>query len=143
LHICMESLVDKNLLRFAIEKCNSEIFSTNICGRFPLHIACMSRKIPGSIIDTLVTKYPAATSSFDSDYKLPLHYAICSGRDFNDGLNALVKFNSLALSTKCKQTNLFPFMMAAENQCSSINSIYGLLRADPNCLLTSISARKS
>ena len=138
LHICMGSLSDECLLKFAIEQCEGDVYLTDICGRYPLHIAASNPNIPGSIIRFLLKKYPAAASSFDLDSKLPVHYAASSGRKFDDGLKELVSSNSLALTVQGRQSNLFPFMMAAEGETSSIDSIYGLLRAEPNFLLTLI-----
>lgn len=136
LHLCMGSMSDEKLLMFAMDQCEGEVFCTDVCGRYPLHIAAMNQRIPRSILCYLLKKYPAAASSFDSDSKLPLHYAISSGRKFDHGLKELVDSHSLALTIPSRQTKLFPFMMAAEATPTSIDSVYGLLRADSNVFLT-------
>ena len=135
LHICMSSLRDEKLLKFSLKQCTGDVFHADACGRHPLHIAAMNRNIPGSILRELINQNPAAVLSCDTDSKLPLHYAARSGRMFCDGLEDLVSASTLSLLVQGPKTNLYPFMMAAVGLESSVASIYGLLRAEPNALL--------
>lgn len=134
LHICMATLQEESLLKFAIEQYRDDVCKTDVCGRYPLHIAAMNQNMPGAIIRCLLREYPTAASICDTDSKLPLHYAAYSGRDFDDGLKDLVSANPLAVTVPGRQNNLFPFMMAAEGELTSIDSVFGLVQADPNVL---------
>jgi len=136
LHICISTLHDTCLLEYAIRRRARDSFSTDANKLYPLHIAAMKPTIPGAIIRSLLIQYPPAASSFDLDSRLPLHHAALSGRKFDDGLRDLVIANSLSLTIQDTRSNLYPFIMAAVGEDRSVDSIYGLLRAEPNVLLS-------
>lgn len=137
LHMCMASIRDEVLLNFAIDMCSSHVFTTDSCGRYPLHIAAMNQLVPGTIMERLILENPSATLSLDVDCKLPIHYASMSRRYFHDGLKQLVSASRLSLTVHNhnKTQFLYPFMIAATSEEGSVDSIFGLLRADPDVML--------
>lgn len=134
MHICLGVICDKTLLNFAIDKCKHDAFRTDASGRFPLHIAAMNRNVPGEALEKLAVMNPAAAISFDVDLKLPIHYASMNGRRYHDGMKQLVDTSRISLCVAGRDSKLYPFMMAAVGEDSSIDSIYELLRTDPNFL---------
>lgn len=75
--------------------------------------------------------------------RLPLNWAILSGKKWNEGLKALVETYPEALGMVDMETGLYPFMLAAtvmkaaangEEECTS--NIYELLRLDPSLVLS-------
>lgn len=86
-----------------------------------------------SVIDILLGGAPAAASERDRHGQLPLHVAIMRGKTLDEGVQALVEAHPDALTSPDKQTNLYPFMLAASvgrgrGDCATI---YALLRAAP------------
>lgn len=134
IHICLGVICDKTLLNFAMDKCKLDVFKIDASGRFPLHIAAMNRNVPGEIIQKLTVMNPTAAISADVDLKLPIHYASMNGRRYHDGVKHLVNISAVSLRVAGRDCKLFPFMMAAVGDDSSIDTIYELLRIDPNLI---------
>lgn len=83
--------------------------------------------------------------------RLPLHWAIITGKKWNDGIQALVETYPDALSMADFETGLFPFMLSASAVVTSASKtaaaspsdadepatiIYELLRLDPSLVST-------
>ncbi len=70
----------------------------------------------------------------DNDGRFPLHVALNNGRQWNDGIQNLLKAAPEVLEFPDGKTNLYPFMMAAIGDLSCVNTIYSLLRENPSVL---------
>ena len=68
--------------------------------------------------------------------RLPLHLAIEHGLDcpFNTVISQLLSLAPTTVSVPDPKTGLYPFMAAAVGMSSNLNSIYSLLKFDPNVL---------
>ena len=80
-------------------------------------------------ITIFVNAYPDGAQALDKDFKLPLHWAIETGKQWNEGVQTLVKAAPLALATRDGQHHMYPFMMAAMN--GNVGLTFKLLMANP------------
>jgi len=90
-----------------------------------------NRKILKKIITKLLQLYPRAARIRDTTGRLPLHLAAEAGRHWDSGMSALVEAAPKAVNTRDIRTNFYPFMLAATAKNCDVDSIYGLLRANP------------
>jgi len=68
----------------------------------------------------------------DADGRLPLHWYVAGGRRrFDHGMVALIAAAPKALETRDGKEHLYPFMLAAVGEDSSIDAVYNLLRETP------------
>jgi len=91
-----------------------------------LHPECREEDNPVSI---LVKAYPGGARALDKDFKLPLHWAIETGKKWNEGVQSLVNAAPLSLSSRDTTYRLYPFMLAA--MVDDFDLSYRLLRANP------------
>jgi ankyrin repeat protein len=77
-----------------------------------------------------VNAFPEGAKALDKDFKLPLHWAIETGKEWNEGIQSLVEAAPLALATRDGQNHLYPFMMAA--MISNVSLTFKLLLAKPH-----------
>jgi hypothetical protein len=65
--------------------------------------------------------------------RLPLHWALATGKKWQQGVKPLVEVYPEALSVLDVETKLYPFMLAAQAQGSDMDlgTIYEVLRLDP------------
>ena len=72
----------------------------------------------------------------NAEGRLPLHLAIEHGLDcpFNTVMSQLLSLAPTTVSVPDPKTGLYPFMAAAVGMSSNLNSIYSLLKFDPNVL---------
>ena len=84
-----------------------------------------------SVIEILVaaSSHPACVPN--SMGRLPLHLAIASGKQWGNGVEAILHANPDALMMQDPLTRLFPFLLAAECQASETNTVFELLRTNP------------
>ncbi|KAL7464029.1 hypothetical protein ACHAXS_004370 [Conticribra weissflogii] len=87
-----------------------------------------------SVIDILLAKCPAAASLRDFQGQLPLHTAVMRGKTLDEGVSALVQAYPDALTMPDKNTNLYPFMLAASvgRGRGDCTTIFELLRGAPD-----------
>ena len=64
-------------------------------------------------ITIFVNAFPDGARALDKDLKLPLHWAIETGKQWHEGVQSLVQAAPLALGTRDGEHFLYPFMMAA------------------------------
>jgi ankyrin repeat protein len=75
-------------------------------------------------------------SVLDKDMKLPLHWAIETGKQWDEGVQSLVDAAPLALATRDGQRHLYPFMMAAI--AGNLSLTLHILLANPMVLQSGI-----
>lgn len=80
-------------------------------------------------ITIFVNAFPDGAKALDKDFKLPLHWAIETGKEWNEGIQSLVEAAPLALATRDGQNHLYPFMMAA--MISNVSLTFKLLLENP------------
>lgn len=68
------------------------------------------RSSPSSIIQFLVDAYPEAVGIPNENGKLPLHVAAEHGMPF---VHVLARAEPRALTTRCLETDMYPFQLAA------------------------------
>mmetsp|Transcript_3668 Transcript_3668/g.7739 ORF Transcript_3668/g.7739 Transcript_3668/m.7739 type:complete len:753 (+) Transcript_3668:130-2388(+) len=87
-----------------------------------------------SVIDILLAKCPAAASQRDFQGQLPLHTAVMRGKTLDEGVSGLVQAYPDALTMPDKNTNLYPFMLAASvgRGRGDCTTIFELLRGAPD-----------
>jgi hypothetical protein len=107
-------------------------------GKLPLHSFCSSLELVNQkeakhVLQLLLDFYPdAAIVSFNG--KLPLHFAIESGCSWENGLEAVFYAHPEAMQSLDCSTGLYPFMIAAADDQSDLNSLYSLIREGPELL---------
>ena len=96
-----------------------------------LHLEPMdvSNDNPMSII---LQAFPAAATCLDRRFSLPLHVAVYHGRQWNHGVQSLVGAAPDALLTRDGVHHLYPFMLAAVDECNSLDTVFRLLVANPS-----------
>lgn len=102
-------------------------------GRYPLSLAASQKtSCRKEILKTLLNAYPQAILTLDSTKRrLPLHWAVASGRDLEEGTQELLNANPSALEI-CDRDGFYPCMLAADT--CSLNTMYVLLRDCPDVL---------
>mmetsp|Transcript_19069 Transcript_19069/g.28263 ORF Transcript_19069/g.28263 Transcript_19069/m.28263 type:complete len:599 (+) Transcript_19069:31-1827(+) len=93
---------------------------------FRLHPENRAKDNPVTIF---VEAYPKGAQSLDKDYKLPLHWAIETGKKWDEGVESLVNAAPLSLSSRDMQYRLYPFMLAAT--INDLNLTFKLLILNP------------
>jgi len=114
-----------DVLQFAIGLYHHQVRLGDELGRLPIHLAA-STSFPishshighKSPLDILVATYPRGTKRFDKKGRLPLHYALESGKNLEEGVEALLAENPVSATVRDSFTGLFPFMLAARYQDS-------------------------
>jgi ankyrin repeat protein len=90
-----------------------------------------------SVIEILLQANQEAASAAacvpDPVGRLPLHWALATGKKWQQGVKPLVEVYPEALSVLDVETKLYPFMLAAQAQGSDMDlgTIYEVLRLDP------------
>mmetsp|Transcript_22540 Transcript_22540/g.33793 ORF Transcript_22540/g.33793 Transcript_22540/m.33793 type:complete len:383 (-) Transcript_22540:631-1779(-) len=136
--ICEKSMcIPRNFLLFAIKKFGTdEATVKDDMGRIPLvallDSACSHRRA----VDELL-RIHAAGAGVPYNDKLPLMIAIENGIGLKDGLSSLVFAAPFALTSRDKETCLYPFMLAATKENPSLSTTFELLRQCPEPIQTS------
>jgi ankyrin repeat protein len=145
LHACAGiDFFPPNLLRLLTVAFPDDVTEEDEDGNLPIHVAAMGNFYPStsteeypedyeansgtaaSTIAILLEADPSSARCRNCQGKSPLQLAIESGRDWDDGIGALLA----AIGDKDKETGLDLFLLAAaENR--SLTIIYNLFRAKP------------
>lgn len=82
-----------------------------------------------NLMNILSRLYPPAASHKKYDGRMPLHEAIASRKQWDDGVEALYNSARHAVTQEDKYiTKLFPFMMAATVRGGCLDTTHNLLR---------------
>jgi hypothetical protein len=88
-----------------------------------------------SVIEILVQANPAAAMIPSRPANLlPLHYAVASGKQWNQGVQTILDIYPEAVSRIDTRTGLFPFLTAASVNEADCTTILELLLADPSLM---------
>jgi ankyrin repeat protein len=87
-------------------------------------------------ITILVEAYPGAARAMDKDLRLPLHWAIETDKQWNEGIQSLVKAAPLALSTRDGLYHMYPFMLAGV--AGNLDLTFELLLGNPMVVLSGV-----
>lgn len=88
-------------------------------------------------ITIFVNAFPDGARALDKDFKMPLHWAIETGKQWNEGVQSLVKAAPLALGTRDGKLGVYPFMMAA--MIGNLDLTLELLLENPMMVASGIS----
>lgn len=80
-------------------------------------------------VSIFIHAYPEAARVLDNDLRLPLHLAIQTDKQWDEGVRSIVNAAPLALATRDPDNHLYPFMMAA--MCDNLNLTLELLLSNP------------
>jgi ankyrin repeat protein len=95
-----------------------------------LYVRCLQEdRSRDNTLSIFVDGYRAAASILDQHQKLPLHWGIESGKQWNEGIKSLVDAAPLALTTRDGQRKLYPFMIAAT--IGNVSLTFNLLLSNP------------
>ena len=154
-HSCLHSVAaltsDLELLQMALDVFRDQVFVCDEQGRFPLHSFLATKagerpldstlpapfRFPFDLLPllrALVSAYPKAVTSRDSQGQLPLHVAIQAGWDEFD---ALLSDHPDSLDAADGPSGWLPFQLAAVSPASSLDTVYKLLRRKPCTLQAS------
>mmetsp|Transcript_3788 Transcript_3788/g.3904 ORF Transcript_3788/g.3904 Transcript_3788/m.3904 type:complete len:404 (-) Transcript_3788:118-1329(-) len=149
-----------NMVLLAIRLHPEQLYEADEDGNFPLHIAAANSTINGvsapvhrqvreeeedtefeedddnenyeNLISMLARLNPLAANHVNSNGRMPLHEAISSGKQWDNGIESLVNSARHSVTHKDENvTNLFPFMMAASAHGGCLDTTYNLLRQCP------------
>lgn len=92
------------------------------------------------LMKDVIAANPSAALVRDAAGNFPLHLSLKSGKTWCTGVSELTEVAPSALTVLDGETNMFPFMLAAEgkqydaafSKGQKLTTIYGLLRADPS-----------
>ena len=121
----------------ALNTNHQECMEFNELGQSTLCIAAMRKETPTSIIKMLLEQENGgniAACKMDNFGRLPLHYAVASGRLYDDAMRAIIKAAPQALEIRDGITHLYPFMMAGLEKHCDIDLIYRLVTEAPGLL---------
>ena len=91
-------------------------------------------------ITIFVNAFPDGARALDKDFKLPLHWAIETGKQWNEGVQSLVQAAPLALGTRDGKHRLYPFMMAA--MIGNVGLTLQLLLENPTMVKSGIASKR-
>jgi hypothetical protein len=129
LHDCIEIECHVLLVQFAAALHPNQILeAVDNNRRLPLHIAAM-KSLP--IFKAVLGLNPRAAARQDESGRLPLHYAITSGKTWNDGVKDLIERYPESLKLQDPETGLPLYLLAASIQCPDLTTIYLLLLENP------------
>ena len=152
LHAALELSCPRQFTELLLSQDSSVVVRRDCLSRTPLAIAASNDEICGEAVEALLEVGQSmgcrAARMVDSHRRLPLHRAALSGREYHDGVKAILEAAPRALSTRDVESRMYPFMLAAVvadkdgYYDSSIDSIFELLKADPTLILdrTQLSA---
>jgi ankyrin repeat protein len=102
-----------------------------------LYVRCLREDRPrDNSISIFLEGDSSAAGVLDKDMKLPLHWAIESGKQWNEGVESLVNAAPLGLATRDGQNHLYPFMMAALT--GNVSLTLDILLANPMVVQSAI-----
>uniref|UniRef100_A0A7S1Y3E1 Uncharacterized protein n=1 Tax=Grammatophora oceanica TaxID=210454 RepID=A0A7S1Y3E1_9STRA len=147
LHAIASCPCPPRFMKFALKLYKEQLSMRDARGRTILHCAS---SVDDMVVPTeatmehltvVVQASPSnAIRSLDNAGKLPLHHALESGKAWDaGGLSLLLKLEPRALSTRDHKSRLYPFQLAASRD-SKVDSIYSMLRADPEYIRSAIDA---
>jgi len=90
------------------------------------------------VIQSLLSAFPDGIQKFHRG-RLPLHWAIIQGRQWEDGIQDLVYAGPEYLDCPDPMTGMIPFLQAATNELSNVTTVYNLLRENPAVLTNLLS----
>mmetsp|Transcript_43575 Transcript_43575/g.64673 ORF Transcript_43575/g.64673 Transcript_43575/m.64673 type:complete len:677 (-) Transcript_43575:85-2115(-) len=82
-------------------------------------------------ITILTEAYPKGASHLDASSCLPLHLAVSTGKQWDEGVASLVQAAPQALNTRCGRFNLYPFLIAATSDCNTLDTLFRLMLQTP------------
>lgn len=140
-----------SLIKYLVKSYPSLMNIRDEAGQLPLHLSCQIHDINCPVIgensddDTanqsrvyivscMVEAFPNAARVNDCTGRYPIHYALSAGYKWNDGLKQIFFAAPELVSSRDKRTGLFPFMLAAADECQCIDSIFILLRREPDLI---------
>jgi hypothetical protein len=85
------------------------------------------------LVDWLLEVHPHACSMPDSSGRLPIHLAIASGKEWENGVQSLANGFPGGVSIADPSSGLYPFMSAATST-SDLTTIFELLRFSPHTI---------
>ncbi|KAL9182066.1 hypothetical protein ACHAXT_012409 [Thalassiosira profunda] len=94
-------------------------------------------KIPRSLhVRKIIADYPGMTRTPDEDGRLTLHCAVADKRTASETITDVFESYPEAVAIRCPITGLYPFMLAATSQVSTVTKMveasFRLLLADPS-----------
>jgi hypothetical protein len=93
-----------------------------------------------AVIDILVQTTTTSTACIPSPCgRIPLNWALMTGKKWGEGIRALVQAYPDGLSMADTETGLYPFMLAAVGDKADCSTIFDLLRHDPSLVVVSTS----
>jgi ankyrin repeat protein len=144
---------------------SGEIHQRDACGNLPIHLAAQHANlavipmasIPNdflekqenelSVLDAtesaltqLAKRYPKGAMTPDRQGRLPIHLAIESGKQYEQGIHALVQAAPQTLEQGDVKTGLPPFLLAATSPKASLTLVWELVRARPDLILNSMTS---
>lgn len=117
----------------------NQVYERDSRGRTPLAVAALRRSSSVEALSVLIKGGPTAARVMDTSGKLPIDLAAENGRDFHEGFEELIMAAPQAVETRAVGSFMYPFMSAAvgdgeSSTSSSLNAVYGLLRAAPGVM---------
>jgi hypothetical protein len=129
LHACVEIECNPSLIQFAAALHPDQILEpADSHRRVLLHIAASKSPCVFKAVLNLNRRAVARTDTFG---RLPLHYAIESGKTWGDGISDLIKEHPKSLSLQDPRTGLPPCLAAACSQSSDLTTIFSILIMNP------------
>ena len=136
LHSVIELGAPDLVIQYALFTNRHQCMEYDELGRSALCVAAARKETPARIIAMLLDPKNggnlSAAGKIDKFGRLPLHYAIASGRPYDNATKAIIKAAPQALQTRDSITHLYPFMMAAVGKHSDINWVYNFLTEVPD-----------
>ncbi len=104
--------------------------------------SCLIEYQGNELLKDVLAVNPLAANVKDADGNLPLHLCLKSAKSWTTGIKELVEAAPFALGAIDGETNMFPFMLAAEGKVSDemlnpgqkLSTVYELLRRGPSLL---------
>lgn len=102
-----------------------------------LYVRCLREdRVHDNTISIFLEGDRGTASVLDKDMRLPLHWAIETGKQWDEGIQSLVDAAPLALATRDGQRHLYPFMMAAIT--GNLSLTFRIIIANPMVLQSGI-----
>lgn len=120
---------------------DASLFNDN--GMLPLHLLCSNKSYEASkdiIGPLLIQKYPQAAHKREKRRnRLPLHIAVESKMPLQF-VALLLKAYPNSLNIEDPATGLWPYLLAAVENCETVDMSYSMLRADPSIIQIAVNA---
>lgn len=156
LHAACGTPCPLNILNVIIKLYPGQAKEQDEDGNFPLSILVANFRNPSTTTTTQQSKLlidcanecvimikiinlnPDAVRTPNREGRLPLHSALGSGtRDWYNGVQILIDLYPESINITDPRTRMLPFMLAGSSICSCIDTIYHLLRGNPELVVQS------